>query len=367
MSWSSEEMSFMAHAIEVAERGRGRVRPNPLVGCVLVKDGKVIAEGWHDHLGGLHAEQMAIHDAEENGFSPNGSTAYVTLEPCNHHGRTPPCTESLMWAGIREVVIAHRDPNPTVRGNGINVLEKEGIVVREGLLQDEAAFQMQPFLHWCENMRPLVTLKVAMDRDGNVDDLASESHRFTSEASLDAVHHLRKEVDAIIIGVGTVQRDDPALTIRRVESDTQPLRVVLDRTLRIPQDSRLLNDEHETLVLHSHGDESEWSQRMAPDDDDFISPEAVLKMLGDRGFQEVLLEGGPTTAQHFLSAGLVDRVLLISTDSQFKQGVPFGISNEDLRANDMEVVNEFDWDGDKVCCWSKKDLGWPTSSWPTPF
>ena len=115
MSWSSEEMSFMAHAIEVAERGRGRVRPNPPVGCVLVKDGKVIAEGWHDHLGGLHAEQMAIHDAEENGFSPNGSTAYVTLEPCNHHGRTPPCTESLMWGPPRSKSNSSRKRNQCSR------------------------------------------------------------------------------------------------------------------------------------------------------------------------------------------------------------------------------------------------------------
>ena len=116
--WTEADRVFMEHALLVAERGRGKVSPNPLVGCVLVKDGAVIAEGWHDHLGGLHAEQMAIHDAEEKGLSPNGATAYVTLEPCNHFGRTPPCTEALMWAGIKEVVIAVHDPNPTVRGDG---------------------------------------------------------------------------------------------------------------------------------------------------------------------------------------------------------------------------------------------------------
>ena len=123
MDWSKSQVEFMARALEVADRGRGKVSPNPLVGCVLVKDGKVIAEGWHDHLGGLHAEQMAIHDAETNGHSPNGAVAYVTLEPCNHFGRTPPCTEALMWAGIKEVIIAHKDPNPTVRGAGIQALK----------------------------------------------------------------------------------------------------------------------------------------------------------------------------------------------------------------------------------------------------
>ena len=125
----------MQRALEVAERGRGKVSPNPLVGCILVKGGEVIAEGWHDHLGGLHAEQMAIHDAESNGHSSNGAIAYVTLEPCNHFGRTPPCTEALMWAGVKEVIVAHYDPNPTVRGKGIQVLQDAGIKVRQGLME----------------------------------------------------------------------------------------------------------------------------------------------------------------------------------------------------------------------------------------
>jgi len=167
-SWSADEREFMHRALVVAERGRGRVSPNPLVGCVLVKGGQVIAEGWHDHIGGSHAEQMAIHDAEINGFSPNGATAYVTLEPCNHFGRTPPCTEALMWAGIKEVIVAHPDPNPTVRGAGIEVLEKAGIHVRQGLLEAEAGAQMRPFLHWCEHRRPMVTVNSQSIRTGRL-------------------------------------------------------------------------------------------------------------------------------------------------------------------------------------------------------
>ena len=174
----------MRRAIEVAEKGRGQVRPNPLVGCVLVKDGKVIAEGWHDHLGGLHAEQMAIHDAEEKGHNTNGAVAYVTLEPCNHFGRTPPCTEALLWAGIGEVDYRTRRPNPMVRGNGISVLEEAGINVESGLLEDEAAEQMREFLHWCENHRPYVTVKVAVDANGSVDDLDKDAGRFTSDECL---------------------------------------------------------------------------------------------------------------------------------------------------------------------------------------
>ena len=133
----------MQRALRLAERGRGRVMPNPMVGCVLVKDGEVIAEGWHDHIGGLHAEQMAIADSEAKGISPQGSTAYITLEPCNHFGRTPPCTEALLWAGVTHVVIGAGDPNPTVRGGGSDALREAGINVREGILEDECWDQMR--------------------------------------------------------------------------------------------------------------------------------------------------------------------------------------------------------------------------------
>ena len=145
MSWSEEEVSFMNHAIQIAELGRGQVRPNPLVGCVIVKDGEIIAEGWHDHLGGLHAEQMAISDAESRGISTNGATAYITLEPCNHHGRTPPCTEALLWAGITTIVVAHSDPNPTVRGNGIEYLRDRDLKLGVVCWRMRQQFRCNPF------------------------------------------------------------------------------------------------------------------------------------------------------------------------------------------------------------------------------
>ena len=214
--WTEADRMFMEHALLVGERGRGRVSPNPLVGCVLVKDGVVIAEGWHDHLGGLHAEQMAIHDAEEKGLSPNGATAYVTLEPCNHFGRTPPCTEALMWAGIKEVVIAVHDPNPTVRGDGCRVLEAAGIPTRVGLMETEAREQMRAFMHWCEHRRPLITVKLALDANGSVDDRSESPQRFTSHGCLEKVHELRRDCDAVLVGVETVNRDDPLLNVRLV-------------------------------------------------------------------------------------------------------------------------------------------------------
>ena len=152
--------SHMRRAMELAERGRHRVMPNPLVGCVLVKDGEVVAEGWHDHIGGLHAEQMAIADAEAKGVPTQGTTAYVTLEPCNHFGRTPPCTESLLWAGVEKVVIGAMDPNPTVRGDGAIMLAENGVEVIQGVLRDACEEQMGPFIHWCREKRPLVNLKL---------------------------------------------------------------------------------------------------------------------------------------------------------------------------------------------------------------
>ena len=173
----------MQHALSLARRGSGRVMPNPMVGCILVKDGRVIAEGWHDRIGGLHAEQMAIADAEARGSSPQGSTAYITLEPCNHFGRTPPCTEALLWAGVTHVVIGARDPNPTVRGGGCEALKQAGVEVEESILEDECHEQMREFMHWCRSKRPYVLLKAAVDPHGRIDgDQSQPAERFSSEA-----------------------------------------------------------------------------------------------------------------------------------------------------------------------------------------
>ena len=293
--WSEDERTFMERALLIAERGRGKVSPNPLVGCVLVKDGHIIAEGWHDHLGGLHAEQMAIHDAEEKGHSPNGATAYVTLEPCNHFGRTPPCTEALMWAGVKEVIIAHHDPNPTVRGDGCRVLEQAGIPTRVGLMVEEANEQMRAFMHWCEHRRPLVTVKIAVDANGSVDDASEGPKRFTSPGCLEKVHELRRDCDAVLVGVETVNRDDPQLNVRMVPSTKQPLRVVIDPNQRINPKATLLNDEGETLLMQ----------------ESFTGMTSLLHQLADRDIQRLLVEGGPNTVARLLEQQLVDEMFLV--------------------------------------------------------
>lgn len=324
----------MRRAIEVAENGRGKVRPNPLVGCVLVKDGEVIAEGWHDHLGGLHAEQMAIHDAEEKGHNTNGAVAYVTLEPCNHFGRTPPCTEALLWAGISKVIVAHGDPNPLVRGNGVSVLEEAGIVVESGLLRDEAATQMREFLHWCERRRPFVTVKIATDSNGSVDDLSENAGRFTSQECLVRVHELRKDCDAILVGSNTVIRDDPSLTVRLVETERQPLRVVIDPNNRIPEESKVLNDGFGTRHLN----------------DDFRGLEAMLDMLGDLEVQRLLVEGGPTTITHFLEQDLVDEFILVKSDVVHSEPV---LSDFDLPEDKFTNISHTKWGNESVTIYSR--------------
>ena len=332
MQWSEEDRTRMQRAIDIAECGRGKVSPNPLVGCVIVKDGKIVAEGWHDHLGGLHAEQMAIHDAEQKGISTNDCIAYVTLEPCNHFGRTPPCTESLLWAGISEVIIAHEDTNPNVRGEGTVVLEEAGITVRSGLCKKEAAAQMRYFLHWCEHRRPFVTIKVAVDANGSVDDLAEGSQRFTSQECLVKVHELRRDCDAILVGVNTVIRDNPSLTIRHVDCERQPLRLVIDPNSKIPEDAILLNDSNKTMLLQN----------------EFNGLQRLLDMLGDIEVQHLLVEGGPTTIAHFLEQDLVDEFLLVKSDVIHKQPVVVKFDLAKLTQNENQV-----WGEEIVHCWNR--------------
>ena len=332
--WSEGEAEFMRRALEVAERGQGRVSPNPPVGCVLVKDGVPIAEGWHDHLGGLHAEQMAIHDAEARGVPTNGATAYVTLEPCNHFGRTPPCTESLLWAGVQRVVVAHPDPNPNVRGRGTDVLREAGLEVEVGLLQEEAALQMRSFLHWCHHRRPWVTVKVALDVNGSVDDRVEAAGRFTSEGCLDEVHRLRQRCDAVLVGSETVLRDDPSLTVRRIEHERQPVRIVLDGRGRVPKEATVLTDGGTTM--HLTGD---------------VDVERLLQQLGDQEMQRLLVEGGPSTVERFLRPGLVDEVLLVHSTVEHAQPVPFGLTEADFTAAGLTKHPGTTWGEERVDVW----------------
>tara|TARA_B100000131_G_scaffold115942_1_gene112937 strand:+ start:15828 stop:16943 length:1116 start_codon:yes stop_codon:yes gene_type:complete len=355
-----EASSHMRRAIELAEAGRFRVMPNPMVGCVLVRDGNVIAEGWHDHLGGLHAEQMAIADAESRGIETQGATAFVTLEPCNHFGRTPPCIESLLWAGVSSVVIGSLDPNPNVRGGGARALVEAGVHVHVGVMEDECEKQMAEFMHWCRTRRPLVTMKASTDAEGRIDGNPNEpSKRFSSPESMALSHELRADSMAILVGVNTVIRDDPELTVRgpEIKPREPPIRVVVDPVGRIPNGSKVLVDgKAPTMLINSSEidtseDQDHVERAIIPEREIPIS--RILDMLGDRGIQSLLVEGGADTWGRFLSEGAVDRARVCISPTILEGDSP-RFSPKALSESGLEISASEERSGDRIEWWTRK-------------
>jgi diaminohydroxyphosphoribosylaminopyrimidine deaminase/5-amino-6-(5-phosphoribosylamino)uracil reductase len=292
MSVTEAELAAMHRALVLGEAARGRTSPNPAVGAVLLApDGRLVGEGATAPAGGPHAEVVALAAA---GSAARGSTAVVTLEPCAHVGRTGPCTDALIAAGVVRVVYAVDDPNPAAAG-GAEILRQRGVDVVAGVEEHAAASgALRPWLHAVRTGRPYVTWKYAATMDGRVAAADRTSRWISSSASRADTHHLRATVDAVLVGSGTVLADDPQLTVRTGEgaaAGRQPLRVVLDRRHRVPDDSRVLDDAAETVVL------------------DTAAPRFALKALFDRGVRHVLLEGGPTLAGAFLEARCIDEVI----------------------------------------------------------
>ncbi|HKT82573.1 MAG TPA: bifunctional diaminohydroxyphosphoribosylaminopyrimidine deaminase/5-amino-6-(5-phosphoribosylamino)uracil reductase RibD, partial [Solirubrobacterales bacterium] len=254
------DKAHMRRALELAERGRGRVSPNPLVGAVVVRDGAVLGEGFHAELGGLHAERAALADCADRGSDPRGATMYVTLEPCAHTGRQPPCVEAILEAGIARVVIASDDPSEKAAGRGPGILRDGGVEVElvQGEEASAARLLNQPFRKHSRTGLPLVTLKLAMSLDGRTSTPPGDSPWISSERSRELVHRWRAESDAIAVGIGTVLADDPLLTAR-VPGARQPQRVVFDRGARLPLDSQLLRTLDQALVLVVTGPEADAS------------------------------------------------------------------------------------------------------------
>ena len=283
----ADDSAFMRRALDLAERGRTTVSPNPLVGCVLVRDNEVIAEGWHDHAGGPHAEIVALRAA---GGRAAGATAYVTLEPCAHTGRTGPCADALIAAGITRVVVATPDPNPVAAG-GAAALRAAGITVDTGVLQAAARAQNEVFFSGIATTRPFVIAKVAASLDGRIAAADGTSQWLTGPETRARVHRLRAEVDAVVVGSGTVLADDPQLTVRLDDyRGAQPLRVVLDRRGRVQPFHRVTDAAAPSLLARQS------------------TLEQVLDELWNRGVRSVLVEGGASVLAAFLAAGLVDRL-----------------------------------------------------------
>ncbi|MBN1511829.1 MAG: bifunctional diaminohydroxyphosphoribosylaminopyrimidine deaminase/5-amino-6-(5-phosphoribosylamino)uracil reductase RibD [Phycisphaerae bacterium] len=308
---------MMARALRLARRGQGRVEPNPMVGCVLVRAGRIVGEGWHRRFGGPHAEVEALRRA---GRRARGATAYVTLEPCCHHGKTPPCTDALLHAGVSRVVAAMVDPNPLVRGRGIRRLRNAGVRVDVGLLEDEARSLNRPFCTRIETGLPYVILKWAQSLDGRIATRTGQSKWISCEASRRRVHQLRARMDAVLIGSGTALADDPMLTARDVPVRRVATRVVLDSRLRLPVSSKLVQTagQFPTLVftsrkaLTAHGRtatclKSHGVELIAcPTGRTGIDLRCALRALARRGATNVLVEGGSQILGSFWDAGLAN-------------------------------------------------------------
>lgn len=306
----------MRRAIDLARRGVGTVSPNPPVGAVVVDaDGAVVGEGWHARAGEPHAEVHALGAA---GARARGATLYCTLEPCAHVGRTPPCCDAIVAAGIARVVVAVRDPNPIVDGRGIARLREAGIDVIEGVLADEATRLIEAFARHVRTGMPFVTWKVAMSMDGRIAAADGSSRWISGDAAREDVHRLRAASDAIVVGSGTALADDPALTVRIAGEHRAPLRVLVDGRGRVPATGRLFDDAAPTLVATTHDVDAAaraaWSAAGAEvvefrGDAGRVPLQDLLANLGKREVQSVLLECGPTLAWSAVAADLVDRVV----------------------------------------------------------
>lgn len=307
----------MRHALQLAARGLGRVWPNPAVGCVLVRDGRVVGRGWTQPGGRPHAERMALTQA---GPLARGATAYVTLEPCAHHGQTPPCAEGLIDAGVVRVVSALTDPDSRVAGKGHAMLMAAGIDVRQGLCEAEARVLNRGFLKRVTQGLPMVTLKLATTLDGRIATKSGESRWITGASSRRAVHLLRMTHDAVMVGSGTALADDPDLSVRDMGAAHQPLRVVVDGGLRHQATSRLGRTARQSPVWLLHGrdaDGSAWRAAGAeliavPQLEDGLDLRAGLAAMAEKGVTRVLCEGGAGLAAALIRAGLVDDVMIFS-------------------------------------------------------
>lgn len=310
MPVDTRDFQHMARALQLARNGMFTAHPNPRVGCVLARDGRIIGEGWHARAGGDHAEIAAL----KNCADARGATAYVTLEPCSHHGKTPPCADALIEAGIARVVAAMQDPNPLVAGNGLARLRAAGIATECGILEDDARRLNPGFIKRMTEGRPFIRSKLAMSLDGRTALASGESKWITSHAARQDVHRLRAQSAAILTGIDTVLADDPALTARIDEDLLQPLRIVLDSRLRMPANAQLAKlpgrsliltcgeDRHKIAALEDAG----FEIHRLPQKNGRIDLNAVTAFLAGQQINELLVEAGPTLNGALLAENLVD-------------------------------------------------------------
>ena len=305
---------YMRRAIELAKKGRGWTNPNPMVGAVIVKNGSIIGEGYHEKCGELHAERNAIASLTE---SAEGATLYVTLEPCCHYGKTPPCTEAILEQKIARVVIGSRDPNPKVSGKGAKILREAGVRVEEDFLREECDALNPVFFHYITTGLPYVVMKYAMTADGKIATKTGASKWISGEEARSLVHEMRHDYMAIMAGIGTVLADDPMLNVR-IEGLKSPIRVVCDSKLRIPLESQIVRTagEYRTIVAYVDG-ENEKEAALAdakvelleiPSESETVDLKDLMQKLGEMGIDSVFIEGGGTLNENALRSGIVQEV-----------------------------------------------------------
>lgn len=309
----------MKRALELAELALGRTSPNPVVGAVVVNNGEIVGEGYHHRAGTPHAEVHALRAA---GSLSRGSTIFVTLEPCSHHGRTPPCANALIDAGVKRVVIATEDPNPLVAGRGVSLLEEAGIETRVGVLQEEAVHLNQFFFKYIKSGRPYVTIKSAMTLDGKIATAGGDSRWVSGEESRRLVHQMRNVYDAIMVGIGTVLKDDPLLNTRLDDAiGRDPVRVIIDSMLQLPLNSQIFKTarQQKTLLFCSDQAKADQMARLEqvgievitlPGTEEILPLDEILVELGKRELCSVLVEGGAEINASLIENGLADRIHL---------------------------------------------------------
>lgn len=310
------DQNYMLQAIQLAKQGEGWTNPNPMVGAVIVKNGRIIGKGYHKKCGELHAERNAIASLTE---SAESATIYVTLEPCCHYGKTPPCTEAIIEQKIKRVVIGSRDPNPKVSGKGIKMLQEAGIEVIEDFMREECDRLNPVFFHYITTKTPYVVMKYAMTLDGKIATKTGASKWITGEAARAEVQHMRHRYMGIMAGIGTVIADDPMLNVR-VEGWKSPIRILCDSGLRIPLDGQIVKSagKYRTIVAYADSENTEAKRKRlhemgveticCPDENNQVDLKKLMKYLGEEGIDSILLEGGGTLNDSALRAGIVQEV-----------------------------------------------------------
>lgn len=349
---------YMKRALDLAKKGAGHTSPNPMVGCVVVKDGRIVTEGYHERYGEFHAERNALTRCEED---LTGAEMYVTLEPCCHQGNTPPCTDIIIERGISKVYVGSMDPNPKVAGKGVKILQEHGIEVETGVLEKECLALNEIFFHYITTGMPYVAMKYAMTLDGKIASCTGDSKWVTGERARHHVHELRKQYSAILAGIGTVLADDPMLNCR-IEEGVDPVRVVCDSSLRIPLSSQLVKTAGDIPVIVAYAKENPEKEKallqagvelISAGRDGRVDLAVLMRELGKRKIDSVLVEGGGAIHGSLLKSGLVQKIYCYLAPkliggreaSSPVEGDGFSRMKDALQVTEMEILSL----GEDIC------------------